>query len=111
MERPRGELELLALRRRAHQRLPRRVEFAEDSHVGRRHVGVAHHTAIVRREPLSDPGTGLEKTLNEIEATRILLREMPHMGVIFCNNIFSKLHVCDRSQAMLYAIRQRLVKV
>jgi hypothetical protein len=91
--------------------LPRRVEFAEDSHVGRRHVGVAHHTAIVRREPLSDPGTGLEKTLNEIEATRILLREMPHMGVIFCNNIFSKLHVCDRSQAMLYAIRQRLVKV
>jgi len=27
------------------------------------------------------------------------------------NNIFSKLHVCDRSQAMLYAIRQGLVKV
>jgi DNA-binding NarL/FixJ family response regulator len=27
------------------------------------------------------------------------------------NNIFSKLHVCDRSQALLYAIRQGLVKV
>jgi len=27
------------------------------------------------------------------------------------NNIFSKLHVCDRSQAILYAIRQGLVKV
>jgi two-component system, NarL family, response regulator LiaR len=27
------------------------------------------------------------------------------------NNIFSKLHVCDRSQAMLYAIRQGLAKV
>jgi DNA-binding NarL/FixJ family response regulator len=27
------------------------------------------------------------------------------------NNIFSKLHVYDRSQAMLYAIRQGLVKV
>ncbi len=27
------------------------------------------------------------------------------------NNIFSKLHVCDRSHAMLYAIRQGLVKV
>jgi DNA-binding NarL/FixJ family response regulator len=27
------------------------------------------------------------------------------------SNIFSKLHVCDRSQAMLYAIRQGLVKV
>jgi DNA-binding NarL/FixJ family response regulator len=26
------------------------------------------------------------------------------------NNIFSKLHVCDRSQAMLYAFRQGLVK-
>ena len=26
------------------------------------------------------------------------------------NNIFAKLHVCDRSQAMLYAIRQGLVK-
>jgi DNA-binding NarL/FixJ family response regulator len=159
---------------------------------------------------------GLEKSLNGIEATRILHREMPHVGVIFCtmfeddefvfaglkaggrgyilkdddpdtmlrairavghgesllapaiaekvmrqfaalpgkqtplvddltlretevlqliaegrsnreiaealtlsektvknhiNNIFSKLHVCDRSQAMLYAIRQGLVKV
>ena len=160
--------------------------------------------------------TGPEKTLNGIEATRILHREMPHVGVIFCtmfeddefvfaglkaggrgyilkddhpdtmlrairavghgesllapaiaekvmrqfaalpgkqtplvddltsreaevlelvaggrsnkeiaealtlsektvknhiNNIFAKLHVCDRSQAMLYAIRQGLVKV
>jgi len=27
------------------------------------------------------------------------------------NNIFSKLHVYDRSQAMLYAIRQGLVKL
>jgi NarL family two-component system response regulator LiaR len=27
------------------------------------------------------------------------------------NNIFSKLHVSDRSQAMLYAIRQGLVEV
>ena len=27
------------------------------------------------------------------------------------NNIFSKLHVYDRSQAILYAIRQGLVKV
>lgn len=27
------------------------------------------------------------------------------------NNIFSKLHVCDRTQAMLYAIRQGLVKL
>ena len=165
---------------------------------------------------MPDPGTGPEKTLNGIEATRILHREMPHVGVIFCtmfkdddfvfaglkaggrgyvlkdddpvtmlrairavghgesllspaiaekvmrqfaalpgkqtplvddltpreievleliaggrsnkeiaealslsektvknhiNNIFSKLHVCDRSQAMLYAIRQGLVKV
>ena len=165
---------------------------------------------------MSGPGTAPEKTLNGIEATRILHREMPHVGVIFCtmfkdddfvfaglkaggrgyvlkdddpdtmlrairavghgesllspaiaekvmrqfsalpgkqtplvddlspremevleliaggrsnkeiavalslsektvknhiNNIFSKLHVCDRSQAMLYAIRQGLVKV
>ncbi len=27
------------------------------------------------------------------------------------SNIFSKLHVCERSQAMLYAIRQGLVNV
>ena len=27
------------------------------------------------------------------------------------NNIFSKLHLYDRTQAMLYAIRQGLVKV
>ena len=27
---------------------------------------------------------GLEKTLNGIEATRILHREMPHVGIIFC---------------------------
>ena len=165
---------------------------------------------------MSGPGTVPEKTLNGIEATRILHREMPHVGVIFCtmfkdddfvfaglkaggrgyvlkdddpdtmlrairavghgesllspaiaekvmrqfsalpgkqtplvddlspremevleliaggrsnkeiavalslsektvknhiNNIFSKLHVCDRTQAMLYAIRQGLVKV
>jgi DNA-binding NarL/FixJ family response regulator len=165
---------------------------------------------------MPDPRIGAEKTLNGIEATRILHREMPHVGVIFCtmfkdddfvfaglkaggrgyvlkdddpdtmlrairaaghgesllspaiaekvmrqfaalpgkqtplvddltpreievleliaggrsnkeiaetlslsektvknhiNNIFSKLHVCDRSQAMLYAIRQGLVKV
>jgi NarL family two-component system response regulator LiaR len=165
---------------------------------------------------MPDPAGGPEKTLNGIEATRLLHREMPHVGVIFCtmfeddefvfaglkaggrgyilkdddpdtmlrairavghgesllgpsiaekvmrqfaalpgkqtplvddltpreievleliaggrsnkqiaealslsektvknyiNNIFSKLHVCDRSQAMLYAIRQGLVKV
>jgi len=165
---------------------------------------------------MSGPGTGPQNSLNGIEATRILHREMPHVGVIFCtmfkdddfvfaglkaggrgyvlkdddpdtmlrairavghgesllspaiaekvmrqfsalpgkqtplvddltpreievleliaggrsnkeiaealslsektvknhiNNIFSKLHVCDRSQAMLYAIRQGLVKV
>jgi DNA-binding NarL/FixJ family response regulator len=165
---------------------------------------------------MSGPGTGAQNPLNGIEATRILHREMPHVGVIFCtmfkddefvfaglkaggrgyvlkdddpdsmlrairavghgesllspaiaekvmrqfsalpgkqtplvddltpreievleliaggrsnkeiaealslsektvknhiNNIFSKLHVCDRSQAMLYAIRQGLVKV
>ena len=48
MERPRAQLELL--HGRAHQRLPRRIELAEDSHIGRRHVGVAHDSAVVRRK-------------------------------------------------------------
>jgi hypothetical protein len=48
MERPRRELQLL--HRRPHERLTGRVEFAEDAHVGWRHVRVAYYSAVVRGE-------------------------------------------------------------
>jgi hypothetical protein len=53
MERPRAQLKLL--RRRAHQRLTRRVQLAYFAHIRRRHVCVAHDTRIVRGESLALP--------------------------------------------------------
>jgi NarL family two-component system response regulator LiaR len=50
-----------------------------------------------------------EGLVNKEIANRLVISEKTVKNHI--NNIFSKLHLQDRSQAMLYAIRKGLVKV
>jgi two-component system NarL family response regulator len=67
---------------------------------------------------LADDLTPREMEVLKLIATGLTNREIAEALVLsektvknHINNIFSKLHVYDRSQAMLYAIREGLVKV
>jgi len=71
-----------------------------------------------KQTPLADDLTPREMEVLKLIAAGLSNKEIAQGLVLsektvknHINNIFSKLHVYDRSQAMLYAIRQGLVKV
>jgi DNA-binding NarL/FixJ family response regulator len=71
-----------------------------------------------KQAPLADDLTPRELEVLKLIAAGLSNKEIAESLVLsektvknHINNIFSKLHVYDRSQAMLYAIRQGLVKV
>jgi DNA-binding NarL/FixJ family response regulator len=71
-----------------------------------------------KQAPLADDLTPREVEVLKLIAAGLSNKEIAEALVLsektvknHINNIFSKLHVYDRSQAMLYAIRQGLVKV
>jgi DNA-binding NarL/FixJ family response regulator len=71
-----------------------------------------------KQTPLVDDLTPRELEVLKLIATGLSNKEIAEALVLsektvknHINNIFSKLHVYDRSQAMLFAIRQGLVKV
>ena len=71
-----------------------------------------------KQTPLMDDLTPREMEVLKLIAVGLSNKEIAEALVLsektvknHINNIFSKLHVYDRSQAMLYAIRQGLVKV
>lgn len=72
----------------------------------------------LKQTPLVDDLTPREMEVLKLIAGGLTNKEIAETLVLsektvknHINNIFSKLHVYDRSQAMLYAIRQGLVKV
>jgi DNA-binding NarL/FixJ family response regulator len=71
-----------------------------------------------KQAPLADALTPREAEVLKLIATGLSNKDIAEALVLsektvknHINNIFSKLHIYDRSQAMLYAIRQGLVKV
>ena len=74
--------------------------------------------AYSRGLPLVDELTSREREVLKLIAEGLRNREIAEQLSIsektvknHINNIFSKLHFCDRTQATLYAIRQGLVKI